>query len=57
MLCGVITGEGKETDYRKTYILRVESINGRKEFKDTNLNLYVKKDDKLEYGQKISFIR
>lgn len=57
MWSGVVTSNGKETDYRTTYILKVESINGNKKYKNTYLNLYVKKGLKLEYGKKISFAR
>lgn len=57
MSFGIITSEGKETDYKTVYTLKVETINGDKKYKNTNLNLYVEKGENLEYGKKISFIR
>ena len=54
---GIVISNGKSTNYREIYTLKVESINGSKEYKNTKLNLYVKKGVELEYGKKISFTR
>lgn len=56
-LVGIITSIPKETEYKNSYILKVQSINGDEKYKNTNLIIYTKKDIKLEYGKKVEIIR
>ena len=56
-LVGIITSIPKETEYRNSYTLKVQSINGDEKYKNTNLIIYTKKDIKLEYGKKVEIIR
>ena len=53
---GVITSEGKIGEYKTSYIIKVNKINGNYKYKNTYLNLYVKNGQKIKYGDKISFI-
>lgn len=48
----VISG-GKETSYKASYTVKVESINDDKKYEGTNLIIYTSKSKKLEYGEKI----
>lgn len=54
---GIITKEGMEKEYKTEYEIKVESINGDKKYKNTNLILYVKSKEKIEYGKKVKLIR
>lgn len=56
-LVGTIISSPKETEYKNSYTLKVESINGNKKYKNTNLIIYTKKDIKLEYGRRIEIVR
>ncbi len=56
-LVGIITSIPKETEYKNSYTLKVQSINGDEKYKNTNLIIYTKKDIKLEYGKKVEIIR
>ena len=42
-IIGIITNEGKETNYKTSYTLKVESINGNSKYKNTYVMLYIKK--------------
>lgn len=53
---GIITSNGKQSDYTTKYMLKVESINGDNKYKNTYLNLYVKNDKNISYGKRINFI-
>lgn len=44
----------KYGDYKTTYTIKVESINGNAKFKGTNLNIYVENNFILEYGKMIN---
>ena len=57
MLFGIITSDVKSTTYKNTYSIKVESINGNKKYKDTNLYVYTKPDEFIKYGKKVSFTR
>lgn len=48
-----IISERKETLYKVSYTVKVESINGNKKYKGTNLIVYLPKNQNLEYGDKI----
>lgn len=48
-----IISERKETSYKVSYTVKVESINGNKKYKGTNLIVYLPKNQNLEYGDKI----
>lgn len=50
---GTIISDRKETAYKASYTVRIESINSKKRFNGTNLIIYVPKSQKLEYGDKI----
>lgn len=54
---GIINSEGQEKEYKTEYKIKVESINGDKKYKNTNLILYVKDKEKIEYGKKVKLIR
>ncbi len=49
---GIVITNRKETTYKASYTVRVESVNNNK-FKGTNLIIYTSKDTNLEYGDKI----
>ena len=51
---GTIIEGTKETSYKNAYTIKVEKINGNKKYKNTNLIIYTKKQEKIDYGQKIS---
>lgn len=50
---GTIISDKKETSYKASYTIEVESVNSSNIFKGTNLIIYVPKSNKLEYGDKI----
>ncbi len=54
---GIIVSNKEETQYKNSYVLKVESINKDSKYKNTNLIVYTKKDIDIEYGKKVSFIR
>lgn len=54
---GTIISDAKYTKYRTSYIIKVQSINGNTKYKNTCLNLYLKDNQNLKYGEKISFSR
>ena len=53
-IIGTVTSEKDESTYNNKYTLKVNSINSKKEFKGTNLIIYVSKTCELKYGDKIS---
>lgn len=57
---GVIIEELKEKEYKYAYIIKVETINGNNEYKNTKLILNLKKTDKikniLKFGNEIDII-
>lgn len=56
---GIITSSIKETEYRYTVTVKVKSIEEQTKYKNTKINLSIKKDnidfDKLQFGNKIYF--
>lgn len=57
---GIITSSIKETEYRYQVTVKVLNINGNKKYKNTKINVSLKKSEnfnlnKLKYGNKISF--
>lgn len=53
-IVGTIISNPIDKQYKNQYILKVEEINGNKEYKNTNLQLNVKKEkETLNYGDKI----
>lgn len=48
-----VTSDLKETEYRYSYKIKIESINKETKYKGTCLLLYTPKTEKLEYGDKI----
>ena len=52
-IIGTIISDRKETTYKSSYTLKVESLNSNNKYKNTNLIIYTKKSTKLEYGDKI----
>lgn len=54
---GIITSEGKKGEYKTSYILKVESINGDSKYKGTYLNLYTKENIEIDYGKKVKLKR
>ena len=50
---GIVITNRKETTYKASYTVRVESVNNNNKFKGTNLIIYTSKDTNLEYGDKI----
>lgn len=52
-IVGTIVSERKETEYRASYTLKVESINDSIKFKNTKLLIYVNKNEYLDYGDKV----
>ena len=56
---GIIISNSSTKQYKTSYTIKVESINGDTHYKNTNLLLNVKKDEEeilYSYGNKISFI-
>lgn len=54
---GIIVGGPKESEYKNSYVIKIENINEDEKYNNTKLNLYVDKEIKLNYGQRINFIR
>ena len=53
-IVGTIISNPMDKQYKNQYILKVEKINENKSYKNTNLQLNVKKEEKLlSYGDKI----
>lgn len=54
---GTIISDEKEGDYKSSYTIKIENINGKTKYKNTKLILNVSKNQniKLEYGNKIKF--
>ena len=55
---GIITSSIKETEYRYSVIVKILSIDGKTKYKNTKINLSLKKSDNdnlLEFGNKIFF--
>ena len=53
-IVGTIISNPIDKQYKNQYILKVEEINGNKKYKNTNLQLNVKKEkEKLNYGDEI----
>lgn len=51
-----VVSNTQEKEYKNTYKIKIESINGNKKYANTHLLLNVKKNKaKLQYGDKISF--
>ena len=44
-------------DYKTSYTIKVEEINGENKFKGTNLIIYLKNGSNLEYGKRINITR
>ncbi len=57
MQYGTVISDGKAGDYKTSYTIKIEQVNGKSEFKKTRLIVYVKNNEVLEYGTKISFTR
>lgn len=53
IICTVVSDK-KETDYKNSYEIKVESLNHETKYKGTGLILYVPKTTNLQYGDKIS---
>lgn len=47
----------KYGEYRTSYEIKIQNINGNKKYKGTKLIIYVKNGKTLEYGKNVSFIR
>ena len=56
-IIGVIKKEGQQNEYKTKYEIKVESINGDKKYNNTNLIIYIKNKEKIEYGKKVKLIR
>lgn len=54
---GIVASNAKNGEYKKTYTIKVESINGDAKYKNTNLYIYVKPNESIDYGKRISFTR
>lgn len=52
---GIVISEKKDTKYRTSYTIKVESINGNTKYKNTKLIMYCKLGTEIEYGKKVSF--
>ena len=50
---GIIVSNSKETNYKKSYEIKVLSINGDTKYKNTKLLMYIDKSLNLEYGKKV----
>lgn len=50
---GTVISDLKETEYRYSYEIKIESINKDMKYKGTCLLLYTPKTEKLKYGDKI----
>ena len=52
---GTIISNVNEAEYKDTYTIKIESVNGDIKYKNIRLKLNVPKNYKLEYGNKIEF--
>ena len=52
-IIGTVISDRKETTYKASYTIALESLNNSLKFKGTNLIIYVSKEDYLSYGDKI----
>lgn len=52
-IIGTIISDKKETNYKASYTVKVESINEEIKFKETNLLIYTSKNVNLSYGDKV----
>lgn len=52
-IVGTIISERKETDYKASYTIKVDTVNDSIKFKNTNLLIYVPKKEILNYGDKV----
>ena len=50
---GIIVSSSKETNYKKSYEIKVLCINGDTKYKNTKLLVYIDKSLNLEYGKKV----
>ena len=48
-----IVSERKDTKYKASYTIEIESINQISKFEGTKLILYINKNQKLEFGDKV----
>ncbi len=51
---GTIISDKKETTYKTSYTIKVDSINNSRKYKGTNILIYLPKNIMLDYGDKIS---
>ncbi len=54
-IVGTVISDEKETSYKLSYTIKVESINNNTKYKGTNLIIYISKEQKLTYGSKYCF--
>ena len=52
-ITATVISERKETSYKASYTVKVENINGDKKYSGTKLIIYIPKNKKLEYGDKV----
>lgn len=52
-IVGTIISERKETEYKASYTIKVDTVNNSIKFKNTNLIVYVPKKEVLYYGDKV----
>lgn len=57
MPLGIVTSSGKIGNYKTSYTIKIEKINGDTKFKNTNLIIYVKNGQNIDYGKKVDFVR
>jgi len=53
-IIGTIITNEEETEYKKVYTIKVESINNNNKYKGTNLILYTSKKAEFEYGDLVT---
>lgn len=53
---GTIISDREENTYQAKYTIKIDSVNGDTKYNDTNLLLYVQKEENLEYGDKIHIL-
>ena len=51
---GTVISDRKETTYKSSYTIKVESVNSNYKFDGTNLIIYASKKESLEYGDKVT---
>lgn len=51
---GTVISDRKETSYKASYTVKVESVNSNKKYKGTNLIVYIPKSQVLEYGDEVA---